>query len=107
MKQIIILLCIVLWGYIGWDVYKIYDGDYSSKYNLELTRSGVEISPIDFDKETVDKLNDTIDTLRVDETYKLKLTDENNGQQPLFIDNAASIYDKILFQQRVSNNFNQ
>jgi len=109
MKQVTSLLLMALMAFIGYTLYGIYgEKDYKSKYKQILISNNIEIKKIDFDKEKIDKLNKKIQELTVDDTYKLKLYNlKGIEQQPLFIDNYAKIYDKILQQQRTSNNFNK
>lgn len=108
MKQIIWLLLLALFSFsiysIGYDIY--YKKHYKSEYSSLKVRKGVDISPIKFDKKKIENLNDKIKKLRQDPTYKLQLSNiKGKGKEPLFIDNYSKIYDKILLQNRLSNNY--
>ena len=107
MKQINLLLLLALFSFIAYSSYDVFiKKNYKSDYKQIVSTQGVTISKIKFDKEKIDRLNENIKKLKQDPTYKLKLTNiKGSWQQPLFLDKYNKIYDKILLQQRLSNNY--
>lgn len=109
MKQIIILWILFILWFSWYNYYNIFiDKQYSSEYEMKKKQSSVEIKQIVFDKDKIDKLNDTIKGLKTDPVFKLKLTNiTDKDKQPLFIDSYASIYQKILNTKRQENLYSQ
>lgn len=106
MKQVIYLLLLWFFIFIWYNLYQIYqEKSYTSNYDRKVRSSNVVIEPISFDKETIEKLNDKIGELIIDEPYVLNLERGTRNPQPIFVDSYQSLYEKVLQQQRAANNF--
>jgi len=105
MKQIITILLLAIIWFIWYNIYDIYIWkSYKSSYEVIKKRAWVEISPIEFDKEKIDKLNAKIKDLREDPVFRLQLYNiTKTEKQPIFIDTFSPIYNKILQQSRKEN----